>query len=319
MKFKLPSLTLLVLVGAIVTVLLVLMQGRGGHKAAGTMSSSPDPSTPAEGKDVAELGELVQRAVLALQSRYSVSAKVRQNAELFGRQIISSGFYLERRSELGAMFRFEMRVQLHEHVNSMLDICDGRYLWQYRKLRNGDTLSRVDLARVNRALEEAGRTFQPREIGESLSSGGVARLLGGLSSAFDFVSIERVRLWEQVSTWRLEGRWKLEQLVKLLPNQEKDIRAGKPANLEKLPEQLPDRVVLFLGTEDLFPYRIEYHRQTPEDFREGTPGKDRLVSGIDFFEVSLNVPVDPVRFMYSPGNVQWIDETDKVLQRLGLQ
>lgn len=319
MKSKLPSLTLLVLLGAILTVVAVVIQGRPPHNATGMSASSADVGSPAAGGESAQLDELVQRAVLALQSRYSVSAKVRQNAELFGKQVVGSGFYLERRTDQGAMFRFEMRTQLHEQVNSMLDICDGHYLWQYRKLRNGESLSRIDIVRVIRALEEAGRTPQPGEIGRLLSSGGVARLLGGLSSAFDFVTIERVRLWEQVPTWRLEGRWKLEQLVKLLPNQEKAIRAGKPAKMEKLSAHLPDRVVLFLGAEDLFPYRIEYHRQESGDSHEGTPGKDRLISGIDFFEVSLNVPVDPVRFMYNPGNVQWGDETDKVLQRLGLK
>jgi len=255
---------------------------------------------------------------LTLEGRHSVSAKVRQSVELFGKQLVGAGTYLECRGDQGTMFRFEMRIQLYDHVNSLLDISDGRYLWRYRKLRDGQVLKRVDLQRVNVALEEAGRTPQPGEIELWPGMGGLARLLGGLYGTFDFTTLEQSQLLGQPA-WRLEGQWKQEKLVKLLPHQENAIREGKPVDLGKLPDHLPDRVVLFLSTEDLFPHRIEFHRRAAKDSDRLPAGADRLIAGVDFLEVSLNLPVDPVRFMYNPGNMAYADETDRVLQRLGVK
>jgi hypothetical protein len=318
MKSKLPNLILLVLVGAGLAVFLVHIQERGRQSGVAGASSGADVLVRRDGSNPGQLAELVERAILTIEGRHSVSAKVRQSVDLFGKQLVGSGIYLECRSEQGTMFRFEMRVQLSDYVNSLMDISDGRYLWRYRKLRDDQVLERVDLWRVNQALEEAGRTREPGQIALWPGLGGLARLLGGLNSAFDFVSIEQTDLWGQ-RAWKLGGQWKRGKLEKLLPRQEAAIREGKPADLSDLAEHLPDRVVLFLSAEDLFPHRIEFHRRTVEDSDEMPAGTDRLIACIDFLEVNLNLPVDPARFMYSPGNVVFTDETDKVLEKLGVK
>lgn len=318
MKSKLPNLIVLVLVGAIVTVFLVVLHDRSTREGGVTSVYGANNLAPTAGVDPRQVSGMIARAIMTLEGRYSVSAKVRQSVDLFGKQLVGSGIYLERRGEQGTTFRFEMRIQLQNEVNSLLDISDGHYLWRYRKLRDRQVLSRVDLQRVNQALEEAGRTPQSVDVGLWPGMGGLARLLGGLNSAFDFVSAEQAYLWGQPA-WRLVGQWKQDKLVKLLPNQEAAIREGKPVDLGKLPEHLPDRVVLFLSAEDLFPHRIEFHRRAVEDTDDVAAGADRLIAGVDFLEVSLNLPIDPGRFMYSPGNLGCADETEKVLAGLGLK
>ena len=94
---------------------------------------------------------------------------------------------------------------------------------------------------------------------------------------------------------------------------------GKPLNLDKLPPHFPERVVLFLGKDDLFPYRVEYHRRVST----GLPGlastEDRVVVGVDFYKVGLNVPIAPERFSFTPGKQEYTDQTKPLLDGLGVK
>ena len=105
-------------------------------------------------------------------------------------------------------------------------------------------------------------------------------------------------------------------LAMLLPNQKDAIQHGKPVDTTKLPKHLPDRVLLLLGQEDLFPYRIEYRRQL--DKKEAAGGEEsRAVVTMELFEVNLNAPAEPTRFLYNPGSMEPEDQTQAFLGSIG--
>src|SRR5690606_41616046 len=54
----------------------------------------------------------------------------------------------------------------------------------------------------------------------------------------------------------LRGAWRSESLVEILPDQRVGLEQGQPADLTKLPEHVPDEVLLYLGSEAL---RSEEH------------------------------------------------------------
>jgi hypothetical protein len=251
-----------------------------------------------------------------LQSRQSISARVRQNNDIFGRRPVGSGIYLEQRAPTVTLFRLEMRLRLDDDFSSLLQVCDGHYIWNYNQIFAQETLVRIDLDRVNQRLEEAGK-LQPPSPASLLGVGGLPHLMQSIGSSFNFVQADQTRLRGQVPTWQLEGLWTPAMLAQLLPEQAKAIQGGKAPDLSRLPSHAPDRVVVFLGADDLFPYRIEYHRQLDKKASpEAT--SDRIMTEIDFYDVAFDVPIPPSRFIYSPGNLPPADGTDKFLSAMGL-
>jgi outer membrane lipoprotein-sorting protein len=328
MSFRLPNPAIFVLAGLVLVVALTVVQQHRGQfqltqpasiaqPTAGVAAGAngtvqpPPPGSPAP-------ADIFQRAIALLQSRQSVSARVRQTSEIFGRRPVGSGIYLEQRLPGVTLFRLEMRLQLDDQPSSLLEVCDGHYVWNYRQIFQQETLVRIDLDRVNRHLEEAGK-WQPGSMGGLPAIGGLPRLVQALGSNFSFTRADQKVLRGQVPAWRLEGLWTPARLEQLLPEQAKSIQGGKAPNLSILPSHAPDRVVVFLGMDDLFPYRIEYRRQ-PDKKESPEATSDKMMTEIDFYDVAFDVPIPPIRFLYNPPkNLTQTDETDKFLNAIGLK
>lgn len=266
--------------------------------------------------------KLLESAIRTLERRRSISAEIRHSIDLFEQELVGSGVYLEERSHRGLLFRMELKIQLGDEPSSLLRVCDGRYLWMYRKLAGGESLSRIDVARVERALQESGDIHELAKVDRWPGLGGLSRLLRGLHRAYEFALVEETLLEGRdgpLPVLRLEGEWKRAKLAKLLPEQEKAIKAGKRADLSKLPAHLPDHVILFLGKADAFPYRIEYRRRTPQKGASAEEAaRDRPLVTMELSEVNLNAAIHPTSFLYNPGDLEWADQTVPFLKKLGL-
>jgi hypothetical protein len=83
---------------------------------------------------------------------------------------------------------------------------------------------------------------------------------------------------------------------------------------------VPDHVLLLLGAEDLFPYRVEFRRTLPvEEGAEGGPPKSRALVMLELYEVALDAPIDPAQFHFDPGTRQVTDVTSDTIKALGLR
>lgn len=317
MTSKLPTLTLAGFLSAGLTVSTAVAQV-GPHGPGAYVRPQRFPS---DGVSPVQRGgqDLLEQAVFALESRQSVSAKIRQSVDLFGKKLFGSGVYLEQRSDRQTLLRLEIKIQLGDRSSSLLEVCDGRYLWIYRKLRGEGTLGRIDVLRIVRALEENGQMPGAGGIAGWPGLGGLPKLLRGLDAAFAFDSVEETQLAGQLPVWKLEGSWKQDRLARVLPKQEGTVKEDTPPDLTSLPDHLPDHVVLFLGKDDLFPYRIEYRRRGVKGQDGQDAPEDRPIVVMDLFEVSFNVPIHPTRFIYNPGDHEFSDQTDRFLEKLGLQ
>jgi hypothetical protein len=257
-----------------------------------------------------------------LETRNSVSAKIRHRVDLFGKQLVGDGEYREQRRNGIPAIRLELKIQIGDSTSSLLQVCDGRYCWTYRKLFAKESLSRIDAVRAVAALAQAEKPAEnaaengPRPAGMLPGLGGLPRLLRGLNANFQFTSAQRGQ-WGTQPVWRLEGGWRPALLARILPKQKEAIEQGQPVDLSRLPEQLPDRVVLYLGQDDLFPYRIEYCRTAgkKDGDTEGEATRDLVT--VELYEVHMNIPLDPGQFIYSPGSVEFSDQTDAFLQAVG--
>jgi hypothetical protein len=259
--------------------------------------------------------QLLRQAIDALDRHRSVRAKVRHRVDLFEQQLVGAGTYLQgSRSSLA--LRLELKIQLSDRVTSLQQICDGRYLWIDRHLKESPNLTRVDVARVLKAHEAAGTGLEGTPLGSPLAVGGLPGLLQGLDRSFQFTSVFDWQL-NGLPVYGVRGQWEPNRLNQLLPNQQEAIEAGRSADLSKLPMQLPDHVVVFLGRDDLFPYRIEYRRQAGSA-RGRRQGSSRPLLVLELFEVQFNVPIDPALFAYEPGDRSFTDQTDQYIRNLEL-
>ena len=251
---------------------------------------------------------LLDSAVRAVETPRFISARIKQQGEMFGQQITGEGRYFELRQGPIPRIHLELTVEIGSVSTSLVQICNGATFWTYRKLPNGETLSKIDAMRAITALEGA-RGKLPREaIASSPGLGGLGRLMRALNSRFEFTSVVADQLGG-LPVWKLGGGWKPAQLARLLPNQAEAMRKGRPPDLTALPAQLPDSVTLFLGQEDCFPFRIDYLRSVPKS-------SPRRLMGLEFFELNFNGPIDSGQFLFTPGTLEIMDRTEEFVRSL---
>jgi len=261
---------------------------------------------------------LLERALWTMEGYRSVSAKIVQKAELFGQHLVGSGVYLEQRSGGVYQMRLGLKIQLGDQSSSLLQVCDGRTLWTKRNSPGEEDLSRIDVARAMEGLRQSSRTGGGGHVEMLPGLGGLAQMIRGLLANFDFTTAEPGS-WGDQDVWRLRGDWKPLVLAKLLPDQKATIEAGKPADLGKLPRQLPDHVVVFLqDQESPFLFRIEYRRAVPAGMLSSAVEADKAMVTMELprDDVYINAPIDPNRFIFSPGELKFEDRTAKFLQSL---
>jgi len=257
--------------------------------------------------------------VKAIDARSSVSAEILQEVALFEKRLVGSGQYWEQRRGPIRLIRLELRIQLGEQTSSLVQVCDGKYLWTSRKLHGDAELTSIDVAKASRGLKQAAEGPRKGKMGVLPGLGGLPKVLRGLHGAFDFTVAEPGR-WgqEKRAVWRLRGQWKPPRLIEMLPDQRQAIESGNPPDLSKLPSHVPDHVVLLLGQDDLFPYRIEYRRTTSTTKATRSDAlESRPLVTMQLFNVILNAPITLDHFDYDPGDHQYDDRTDEFLESLG--
>ena len=305
MKHKLPSLMLGL--GA-------ACFGAWELRAAPDLLPRSDDALPAAQAAVPNPADLVRRSAEWLARRRSIVAKVRHRARLFDREIIGSGEFAQGPVS-SRLLRYDLRMQIGDRVVGRLQVSDGTHLWIVNHFKNEPDIERVDVDRVVAATGQGGGPAYAPDP----ALGGLSHLLAKLRADFDFHSVFRSQLGD-VPTYGLEGRWRAEALAKLLPAQAAAAATGASFDLSKLPAHVPDRVVLYLGVDDLFPYRVEYHRDAAA--ADEVPAETRAMSAtarpllvLEFFEVRFDGPLEETLFLFSPGTRKFLDVTESYLAK----
>jgi len=251
--------------------------------------------------------KLLREALIALESHRSVSAKIHQEIDLFGQQLIGNGIYRQGPPESRWML-LDLKIKVDENDWTIQQRCDGETYWQCRSVGGERTeVSRVDIARLRNRREAWQAQWGQTSL---LGMGGLPKLLVALDQAFEFKTVANAT-FERQPVYALRGEWRLDRLARWLPDQKDAIVAGQPANLTKLPAPIPDHVFVLLGRDDLFPCRIKYGRDAPN-----VNGESRTVVAMNFDSVVFDQPVDAGEFKFDPGTTPVADYTETYLNQL---
>jgi hypothetical protein len=277
-------------------------------------TSAASDSTPAAPASESSSGDaLLRHVIAAVDSQASISAKVRHRIDLLGHSLIGSGVYMQQGRGPTRALRFDMNLQSGEKPARMQQISDGKDLWISEEVGASTRLSRVDLARLARA-----RPRSPLPPNAWLGLGGLPKLLSGIEGSFQFGTVAESRL-EDLPVWTIEGTWNRARLLQLLGDQKDTIEAGQAVDLSKLAPNLPDRVVLHVGCDDFFPYRIEYWRAAAKsDAKAGVEDIGRMILLMELYEVRLGANINPQEFAFKRGATKPLDRTQEFLDKFSL-
>ncbi|HEV2973315.1 MAG TPA: hypothetical protein VGY55_25330 [Pirellulales bacterium] len=304
---------------AIATVLVMPAQA----ETPSSVVESGGASASQSGSSSQEAEALVERVEQTIDQLQSLSAKVRNQVDLFEQQVIGTGIYLQQGSGLRQLSRFELKSQVGDATYTLREISDGHFFWTFRELPTGRSLNRVDLDRIQVQLQSDGRTASNVSPGP-MSIGGLSKMIAGLRQNFQFDRAAQTQLRDHL-VWVVDGQWRPAQLAAAVPELRGAIEAGRPIEWKKLPAHLPEHVVLYVGQSDWIPYRIEYLRRIGKSDVEGQggilPGYRAIVT-TEFFDVRLNAPMDAREFVYQPSGLTQpnglkpTDTTDAYLKML---
>ncbi len=282
--------------------------------AQATSAAAPAPAANAAGNPES----LMQQALAALAAQRSISARIRLHTDLFGNQLVGAGVYLQQGLGAERQLRLEIKIPVGERLATLQQVCDGNFLWQYHDLADKPALTRVDIRRVQQAMEGDADAKPAPDLRNGFPFGGLPQLIDSLRQSFRFTHMQAGQL-DSLNVWVVGGTWRPEALAPISPELARQASDGQPLDLKKLPPQMPEEVLLYLGQDDLFPYRIEYRRRAVQQGKKAAAnGGDLLpILIVELYEVRMNSPIDPQQFAYRPGSLEVLDTTEQMLKSLG--
>jgi hypothetical protein len=278
---------------------------------AGQPAAAPNAAPPDSNSGDALLHHVLE----TVDAQPSIAAKVRHRVELLGRPLLGTGIYLQQGRGAKRRVRLDLELHMAGQAAHWRQVSDGENFWLYEELDEVKKLGWVDVSRVARARPK-GQASPPAAAALS-ALGGLPRMLDSIAGSFRFGTVGESRL-EDLSVFSIEGQWKQTLLAHFLPEQKEAIEAGKSADLTKLPANFPDRVIIHVGSDDFFPYRIEYWR-ADSGVGEGADHLGRLILLVEFYEVRLGGAIDAGQFAFERGKLEPLDRTQEFLDKLGLE
>jgi hypothetical protein len=225
---------------------------------------------------------------------------------------MGSGIYLQQGRADDWRMRFDVTLQTAGEPSLLQHVYDGRNLWLFRQVGDRKELAQVDLLRLAHARSKTGLP-QPPNPQLHFTLGGLPKLVASLSESFQFGPAQRSQL-DKLPVWAIEGEWKSATLARLLPDQKGAIESGSQPTLKP---NMPNRAVVYVGSDDWFPYRFEFWRRT-----SGATADDggRLLMVMELYEVRLGGSVDERHFNFQPiEGLDPADRTPEFLERFGLE
>lgn len=348
MKKSLPCFSVLV---AIVACRVATAQTAPAPIAASQPAAAPTIAVEAPAR-VPSGDDLLMRAASQLERRASVAARLRHQVAVSGQELFGVGSYWQQGSAEELKVRLELQIAGGDA--QLLQVSNSRFLWIDRRLPTGRSVTRFDLRQLRADSLVSPPDLDKLDPGKAnwssiqplllAHSGGLPSLLAALSENFNFLPPQTMRLAMEppvsaqptnVPVYAVVGQWKPEKLAALIAKVEdpaKENKETKKSKPPKIPDRLPQEVLLLVGQADLFPYRIEYRQlETPtigSPLRSGEGQGEGVIPYqlslhplvvLEMSDVVFDAPIEAGQFDYTPGDADWVDLTAGLIERLRRQ
>jgi hypothetical protein len=255
--------------------------------------------------------KIIAQAADELLARPPLHAKARFKVDLVGQQIAAPGEYWQQGNG-SRKTRLEFSFQSDASRLQILQICDGRYFYWFRKLNAESHLEFVDLQQLEAIKAEPSPFIAGRRAWDTV--GGLSSLMDHAGRMFEFQPVRRGTL-DGIPVLVIEGRWRRESLARLLEGQLDPKQLEKDDWWRHVPPHLPHQVRFTLGMDDplrLFPYRIEFLQH-----RSGNAGGvTHPVVTLELYEVATIADPPQSLFQITAGASEPRDLTAFYLERV---
>ena len=208
-------------------------------------ASAPAETAPPEPPTDAEVQ--LDAAIKQISLLKSISADVAQKVEMLDQKFRVEGRYLKAPNDR-VYLRLDV-VGLPDAAGTMLQVCDGRTLWDYRKILESQSYQKLEVAEIFAKLKSPELDDAIRDqVNSQLGFSGPQELLAGLRRSVRFDQKESGTL-DGKEVWVLRGTWKNRNGM-LGPNQQ-----PLPPTVS-LPAYVPSLVTVYVGKEDGWPYKV---------------------------------------------------------------
>ncbi len=275
--------------------------------------------------------QLIDLAIEQFEQVRTIDANVRLKVSLFSNDYIGNGVYLEKRNaESGRntdsefvkrLFLLLLKFQPSSTTfagaesSTLKVVCDGKNVWKYSQIEGKKQLQRVEVDKLLEAITKSGHLRDMGDLCKLPSLGSLEGTLVELADHYSFAggTVENVKIGNpSFEVWKLTASMKKEKLEKTLT-----ALGDKNLDLEKEGTQLPTTVVLYLGKDDFFPYRIDYFNGPTERIDWSNPYIQQ-----EYLKVAINDgDISYERFEFRPsGESVTLEErgTENYIEKLGL-
>lgn len=212
---------------------------------------------PAEVPTLAE--NAIIDAIIKLRLRERIAADVVQEVSMLDQTFSLEGNYFK---DTGHRVRLRLDLKgLGDTGSTMLQVCDGKILWDYQKVLNNQTYRRREITPILKRLEDPNLDDQFRGmILTQIGFGGPEALLTGLQKAIKFDQFAEEND-EGVAAFVLGGTWR-DRSVLMGPGE----RSLSPT--DRLPPYIPSNVRVFIDKATSWPYKVVMIGNAPLMLRE---------------------------------------------------
>jgi len=285
----------------------------GREIAAGTAAAPVVADTPAE-TPAARAGRadrVVTAALAAMARAPTLAARVRHLVRVDDIVLKGSGRYVQSGIGEDQRYRYEYRLSGGSEDFEVLDVCDGLFAWNFRRIGpNSPQVERIDVRRIRERLETLGVAHRQDQ---SAYLGGIQRHLALLRQYYRFRTITSETI-DDVPVWVVEGTWDKDALAWIVKDKAEVIKSEAGIGPNELPDGMPWSVRLSISKRELFPFRVEWlgvpgRRPVP-------PSTPQVVAMMELYDVRIGDPVDVSAFVYKPATEGLIDITDAYIPQV---
>jgi outer membrane lipoprotein-sorting protein len=296
--------------------------------AAATTPGAPGATPKIEPPTEAEKG--LDEAIEKLRGLQSVSADIVEKVDMLSQHFELSGQYLK-----APGYKVYLKLALSglgDATGTMLQVSDGKTLWDYQEVLKDRQFQKLDVAKVIKRIDTPDFNQQLRTaVIQRMGFSGPESLLVGLRERLKFYRKDADTL-DGKAVWVFRGEWKDPTPLVNMAQAQTQMRIGPGG---ALPAFIPSLAEVWVGQEDGWPYVVKLEGRRPsilEDNRQldlnGRPmGSKSSAPKVEpskilltYSKVEINPKLTDTPFFFSaPSEATVIDGTDQLLIELEQQ